>query len=128
MIHDEHNIDRHNELIEIQNDRDDELESLHRCEWCSALIDSEPHECPSCGNDRRYPVPTGAEADEIEDDILRGVDKIMRNRNSRILVLLLVVITMVGVAICGRQIITASETHVENINERYAEIDKVLNR
>ena len=28
MIHDEHNIDRHNELIEIQNDLDDELEVL----------------------------------------------------------------------------------------------------
>lgn len=52
----------------------------------------------------------------------------MRNRNSRIVVLLLVVITMIGVAICGRQIITASETRVEHINERYAEIDKVLNR
>ncbi len=52
----------------------------------------------------------------------------MRNRNSRILVLLLVVITMIGVAICGRQIITASETHVANTNARYAEIDKVLNR
>jgi len=75
MIHDEHNIDAHNELIEIQTDMELELESLHRCEWCSALIDPEPHECPSCGNDRRYPVPTGAEADAIEDDILRGVDK-----------------------------------------------------
>ena len=52
----------------------------------------------------------------------------MRNRNSRIVVLLLVVATMVGMTICARQIITASETHVENINERYAEIDKVLNR
>ena len=52
----------------------------------------------------------------------------MRNRNSRILIVALFVITIVGVAICGRQIITASETHVENINDRYAEIDKVLNR
>ena len=28
MLHDEHNIDRHNELIEIQTDMDNELESL----------------------------------------------------------------------------------------------------
>ncbi len=28
MIHDEHNIDRHNELIEIQTDMDNELEAL----------------------------------------------------------------------------------------------------
>ena len=52
----------------------------------------------------------------------------MRNRTSRIVVVALFVITIIGVAICGRQIITASETHVERINDRYTELDKALNR
>lgn len=58
----------HNKLLET--------ERKHRCEWCGALIDLEPHNCPSCGNDRRYPVISGPDDfDAIEDDILRPKGK-----------------------------------------------------
>lgn len=37
-------------------------------------------------------------------------------------------VLLFGLFICGRQIMTAAQLHVDNTNDRYAEIEKALGR
>lgn len=53
----------------------------------------------------------------------------MRNKKSTyILIGMIAVPLLLTLYICGKQIITATEQHVERQNARYAEIEKALGR